>query len=792
MARLKQPPRRGVIHPVSPSSHASTDGEAATQQLLAESRASASKPAREHPQPSAVRGAHLLNAVRIDFRHSSPPLRMARRKASNGKLPRASLAAERPRQNLARERDVYELPESPQKSAFRLPETVNREPLTVLKKRRNLDEQHSDSHDASSDLPQHDDIAGPARRSPLRSSPLPATLQAPQALNVEEEPSAHLRSWSVDIEERLPSGALRCATVSYKNDRLHGPTYQQCHNAAAQSTGRHSHCSRHKQRPGSTRCQYVTDHDGHVVQCRAPATIGQARCARHSGRLSKVGDRASGRTTSVNSARKPGAENNHNAHDTKPSTGQVTASRDTMNAQRGDRNQMSAKHRHAGTRSVDRPQANRPQSAWTAEREPSIGGTRKRSAAQATASIDTASMGSKLTRRVRSKHLPQPSTAMPVEGSSKQQHSAKESPEQLRPTKSTEQSRSELETVFHFLRLDERTGSCQTDFGRNIKRICDTTCALLQEEGLAVENIWENIEHVQELLRRVPETDEIDHRSLKSDAYCYVFRSLVQVLQALHRRFTSGTCDPTRSLEALRLFVPLLRNIVTFKDTIAEWKVTISQRYKGDRIIKDVDSHLIAPLREVEQSLSRRLSQLESRERDRQKLADMQREQEEEHMEYLRHEEALLARQTRWRRWQELHIKRMQCEPPGSSRRKALIIAKLDDLEETDADGIKFERLPVFKDRVTPPQCRTSSMAHDMPWSAEQETALIDGLKDFAGPHVFESVFDKYCRPGGSLRDFSVTDITAKASWIRSGYEKLHQEIGWDLPAWVKQIPILP
>ncbi|KAH7069665.1 hypothetical protein BKA63DRAFT_519388 [Paraphoma chrysanthemicola] len=684
---------------------------------------------------------------------------MARRKPPNGKLPRASLTAERPRQNLARERDVYELPESPQKSAFRLPETVNREPLTVVKKRRNLDKQHSDNHDASSDLPQHDDIADPTEGSPLRSSPPPATLQSQQALIAEAERSTeHLERWSVDIEDRLPSGALRCATVSYKNDRLHGPTYEQCRNAAAQSTSRDSHCSRHKRRPGSTRCQYVTDHDGHVVQCRAPATVGQARCARHSGKLSKV----------------------------------MIASRAPVDTRRGGLNQMSAKQRHAGTRSLDRPQANRPQSAGMADTEPLIGGGRKRSAAQATAGIDSASMGDESTRRVRSKHLPQPSTATPVEGSSKQQHGTKESPKQLQPTKSTRRSSVEMEPIFQFLRLDERTGSCQTDLGRSITRICDTTCNLLQEEGLAIEDIWENIENVQELLRRVPGTNQMDHRPLKSDAYGYVFRSLAQVLQALHRRFTASTGDATRSLEALRLLVPLLRNIVSLKDTVAEWKATISQRYKGDRIIKDVDSHLIAPLREVEQSLSRRLYQLESRERNREKLADMQREQEEEHMEYLKHDEALLARQRRWRRWQELHIKRMQCEPPGSRRRKFLVIAKLEDLEERDADGIQFERLPVFKDRITPPLYRPSSMAQEMPWLAEQETALLDGLKDFAGPYVFESVFDKYCRPGGSLRDFSVTDITAKASWIRSGYEKLHQEIGWDVPAWVKQIPVLP
>ena len=63
------------------------------------------------------------------------------------------------------------------------------------------------------------------------------------------------------------------------------------------------------------------------------------------------------------------------------------------------------------------------------------------------------------------------------------------------------------------------------------------------------------------------------------------------------------------------------------------------------------------------------------------------------------------------------------------------------------------------------------------------------------GPRVFEKLFHAHCRPGGMLRDFTVPDITAKAAWVRSAYLKFHQaqqNKDWEVPDWVKQIPILP
>lgn len=55
-----------------------------------------------------------------------------------------------------------------------------------------------------------------------------------------------------------------------------------------------------------------------------------------------------------------------------------------------------------------------------------------------------------------------------------------------------------------------------------------------------------------------------------------------------------------------------------------------------------------------------------------------------------------------------------------------------------------------------------------------------------------EKMFKAHCRPGGALRDFTVSDFAAKLAWVRSGWTQLAQEHGWDVPEWVKKIPILP
>jgi hypothetical protein len=69
------------------------------------------------------------------------------------------------------------------------------------------------------------------------------------------------------------------------------------------------------------------------------------------------------------------------------------------------------------------------------------------------------------------------------------------------------------------------------------------------------------------------------------------------------------------------------------------------------------------------------------------------------------------------------------------------------------------------------------------------------------GPRVFEQIFNKYCRPrphdhpdgrGGELRDFSVTEIAAKAAELRSEFRRLFELQKWKLEDWITNDPVLP
>jgi hypothetical protein len=74
----------------------------------------------------------------------------------------------------------------------------------------------------------------------------------------------------------------------------------------------------------------------------------------------------------------------------------------------------------------------------------------------------------------------------------------------------------------------------------------------------------------------------------------------------------------------------------------------------------------------------------------------------------------------------------MACEP-DPHKRLPLRIIKLEEFEEIDANGIKFQRLPVFKDRETPPARNLQAMPKLKSWSDEQETALLEFLEKFPG-----------------------------------------------------------
>jgi hypothetical protein len=261
--------------------------------------------------------------------------------------------------------------------------------------------------------------------------------------------------------------------------------------------------------------------------------------------------------------------------------------------------------------------------------------------------------------------------------------------------------------------------------------------AHLQDRHLSIDTVLEETNGLQETLRQISTSvQEKDRRAFKGDAYGHVFRALTVYLEGLYNWLHEYGGTVTVSLKAMRILSTLIHQILAFKDTITGWDVSVPQHFKGDRIIKDVDIGLIAHLRHVYKTYRKRLSRLEAAEQYREQQADFERKMKEKEEDEDRKAKSVEARAERWKRWQDLHIKRMLCEP-DARRRRRLAITRLEVLEERDANGIVFERLPVFKSRSAPPHRQASTLDDDPEWTEQEETALLDGLKHCAGMSRF-------------------------------------------------------
>ena len=208
----------------------------------------------------------------------------------------------------------------------------------------------------------------------------------------------------------------------------------------------------------------------------------------------------------------------------------------------------------------------------------------------------------------------------------------------------------------------------------------------------------------------------------------------------------------------------------------------------------------------MDKRLQTLFGQLKKVEQAHQAFLHIQRKREEEERELIRKEEALRPVKNRRERWQNLHIVRMQCESDPVRRRRLRFIEP-PSVTETDANGQPFERVPFFGQRSGPPP-QLAAVSSGREWTKEQETVLLDALQSATCKSIhrvsptqvlltmyrpaLESIFRQHCVPGGPLRDFSVSDFAAKMAWVQSGWAQLSHRHGWEVPEWVKKIPVLP
>jgi hypothetical protein len=374
-------------------------------------------------------------------------------------------------------------------------------------------------------------------------------------------------------------------------------------------------------------------------------------------------------------------------------------------------------------------------------------------------------------------------------------------------------SLSDLDKVFKFVDGKGRPGVCAVGLAKQIRNMCKVARRTISTEECSYDDMKACKDDIVHRLAGIRTDLHEDSRlDFKHDAFAYLFRALTRVLEAMYDKLRGDDeaeeeekLDITESLEAMQILHPFIREMLRFKDTMDSWRVKVQGRAQGDRLIKDVEINLITSLRIVEKDLKIQLHALRKAEQGRQARVEIQRQQERQEQEMIRQEEALRFARERRKRWQDLHILRMQYEP-DPYRRRRLRFVEPPATAETDANGNEFERVPFFRERNAPPPSSVATTS-GKEWTPEQDTALLDALQSFAckfASHItlicvmltryaaLEDIFRDYCGPRGDLRDFSVSDFAAKLAWMRSTWDQLlHLHPDWELPEWVEKIPVL-
>ncbi|KAK7185849.1 hypothetical protein PSPO01_08099 [Paraphaeosphaeria sporulosa] len=365
---------------------------------------------------------------------------------------------------------------------------------------------------------------------------------------------------------------------------------------------------------------------------------------------------------------------------------------------------------------------------------------------------------------------------------------------------------SEVDMIFKFLESAEYSGACQTEDAMAVKDACRIALDVLADPDSTLDEVSVTTKHIQKSLSRYGAgSDNKQRKLLKVDAYAYLFRQVVSYLKLLYDWLLQKYRDLESSLDSMRIVAPLVYAIVSLKDKIADWDIRIPTRYKGVRLIKDVDINLIVPLRRLSQEYLTILRDLKDQARKRRAYEELEQKRREREQDEVIKQEMEAFRIEKLNGWIELHVCRLRIEP-SAHRRQALSmrqdyfdkkVAKwtgevTGGREERDANGVLFSRLDLFKKRVVPPASPCSADA-EKDWTDEQMEALIYGLQNFAGPCVFHKIFEHACGVGQPLRRFGVPEITAKALDVKERLLRMYEDREWkDVPKWIEKIPILP
>ncbi|KAF2136413.1 uncharacterized protein K452DRAFT_322461 [Aplosporella prunicola CBS 121167] len=306
-----------------------------------------------------------------------------------------------------------------------------------------------------------------------------------------------------------------------------------------------------------------------------------------------------------------------------------------------------------------------------------------------------------------------------------------------------------------------------------LNELCDGTSNPDIAEQSEEDKVKTLISRIRTSVNKMDLHDKVDLKNfLLQEIYAFVFPGLLRVLCNVvdfyvDRYRSDDNSIPTEPLET----------IVDFTATIIELRerlLTHPTEVPGHlRIVKPVKNGIVAPLKLFLAQLKWCLEKQRTRERnERERLHDKHRRQ---RMREERAREAAAREPERIRRedWRLLYIKRMELEPNKFLRYRleGELSEHWPSNSNIDANGEPFDRVDAFNHRPeVGHRAPALSIASEPEWTDERGAALLEALaeesaKQWDNPRlsVYSQVFERLCKPGDLLWEFSAADIVRMA-----------------------------
>ncbi|KAK1070490.1 hypothetical protein LTR12_012068 [Friedmanniomyces endolithicus] len=261
-----------------------------------------------------------------------------------------------------------------------------------------------------------------------------------------------------------------------------------------------------------------------------------------------------------------------------------------------------------------------------------------------------------------------------------------------------------------------------------------------------------------------------------------LFRMIYRMLLTYEESDAGKELGSPLTSEHLRLVRTMIKVVLDLADGAKKYVRPPSRLC----LVQPVDNGVVAPLKVVYKAFTTAHSQLERAavhrrqrqlEAQRDALSAQREEEEERHAQHFKKIK---------QKWQQLHFERVCAEGGIMSLQKRNHLRCVPTPEaEYDDNGDVFERVEIFRPRIGPTPAAVER-ARAFAWPEECLVALADGLKQYAGPDVFEKLFRRYCGRSGLLHHLNATEIVVCAADMKPWL--LQQEVG--LEDWVKTIPV--